>query len=140
MRSPRPPPVITKSWIAAPVFVCTNVIRPHGAVAGVRRKPKSNSSTFTVVFCGFAHVPPDAVEPGLTPLDELVDDEDETAVVGCAFTFTPMPIWPFIPAVAWPGTVQMNVYVPLFCIWTVSVCDLPGLSRFVPLPVHELRT
>ena len=40
---------------------------------------------------------------------------------------------PFMPAAAWPGTVQRNAYLPFFRI-VLSVADLPVLRRRVFLP------
>ncbi len=42
--------------------------------------------------------------------------------------------FPFIPALAWPKSVQRNAYWPFFGNLTVSIGDLPGSSDFVFLP------
>jgi hypothetical protein len=38
-------------------------------------------------------------------------------------TETPTPIKPFMPAAAWPGTVQRNSYFPAFVSVSVRVAD-----------------
>ena len=45
---------------------------------------------------------------------------------------------PFIPAAAWPGTVQRYSYVPALRTLTVSLAEAPGEIRAVFLPVHEV--
>src|SRR5207249_226139 len=99
--------------------------------------PKSNSSTVTVVDCGLVQglaAGDGFAAPGF---DTGVGLEDAAAV---AATFTPIPIRPFMPAPACPGTLQRNSYEPVFLKVTVSVALLPVFNRFVTLPVHVSKS
>src|SRR5262249_13341541 len=111
MRSPRATFGITKSWITWPLFVWRKVTVPHGTEAGLRVKPKSCSSTVTVVETGL--VQGFAVGEGFVVVVLPVDTGE--VVVPLAFwagAGTPTPRRPFIPLLACPGTVQRNSYVP----------------------------
>src|SRR5205085_1212538 len=99
-----------------------------------RVKPKSNSLTLTVVFCGFAHGAP--VGPVGSATGLAAGAAAPVAAAGVATTLTPMPSWPFMPAPACPGTVHRYSYLPVFESLTVRLCDCPGLSILVPLPLQ----
>src|SRR5438105_6846595 len=103
---------------------------PHGAVFGVTVKPKSNMFTSMFVVCGLAHV---EVPPGVVVVVAGGVVVVDVGTGGGGVTATPRT--PFIPSFAWPGTVQRYSYLPFLSV-TVSVCERPGLSEVVTLPLH----
>src|SRR4051812_13351042 len=53
---------------------------------------------------------------------------------GATTVFAASVSLPFMPAAAWPGTVQREANLPFFVNLTVSLADLPGASTLVFLP------
>src|SRR5581483_5930634 len=71
----------------------------------------------------------------LPPEDEL--PAAEAGALACAaVSATPTPMRPFMPAAAWPATVQRYSYLPLFVSFTVSVALSPWCRIFVTLPTQ----
>src|SRR5581483_11654530 len=68
-------------------------------------------------------------------LVEAVDFDADFDASAVEVTLTPTPIRPFMPAAAWPDTVQRYSYRPFFLITTVIVADFPCFSTGVALPV-----
>ena len=52
---------------------------------------------------------------------------------------TPIPIRPFIPLAACPGTLERYSYVPRFLKVIVRVADCPGARSLVPVPLQVFR-
>jgi hypothetical protein len=60
-------------------------------------------------------------------------------VVAALGTVTPIPIRPFIPLAACPGTLERYSYVPRFLKMIVRVADCPGLRTLVPVPLQVIN-
>ena len=90
----------------------------------------------TVLRCGHTLVRggPGTADPALVPVRERDREEGLGAVAArpsrCHLTRNV----PFIPAAAWPLTVQRKRYDPFFLNVTFMVWLLPGFSSLVVLP------
>src|SRR5204862_4560240 len=109
---------------ARPVLSTSKVTVPHGTDDGVRTKVNSYIFTLTCVDPGLVHGPPTPDTPGV-PVPGVTAFGATVAAAAFAFdAVTTRP--PFIPAAAWPGTVEEYVTVPAFLKTTVIAALFPG--------------
>src|SRR3954471_18175127 len=110
---------------------------PHGGSALLKTPAPAAASPSSVsrgapavVVAAFVGVPP--------PTEGDDDDVVAPGLIAGAATLTPMPTSPFIPAAAWPRTVQRHSNLPL-ASFSFSVAVWFGLRSFVPLPTHAFN-